>query len=313
MVAQDICALELVAALGDALPAFAAGAHIDLYLPGGWVRQYSLCNPPGETSRYLIAVLRDPASRGGSAAVHEQLHPGDLLTISTPRNLFALRPGAGPTTPPRLLLAGGIGLTPLLAMAQALHEADEPFTLHVATRSAARTPFRELLLAGRLAPHVQLHHDDGPATQRLDLDRVLTSPPTHAQLYLCGPGGFIAAATHTARRHGWSEAQIVVESFGIRPSPSTDSTDMPFELELAHSRRVVPVAPGQTAVQALAAVGVTVPVSCEQGICGTCVLPVLAGEPDHRDQYLTPQERADNRCFTPCCSRAKSTRLVVAL
>ena len=305
--ALDICSLDLVPVDGSALPAFSAGAHIDVHLPGGLVRQYSLCNPPGETHRYRIAVLRDAASRGGSATVHDQLQVGTVLDIGTPRNLFELDPAA----PHHLLLAGGIGITPLLAMAEQLAAQGGGFTLHHATRSRERTPFVAQLASAPYADRVHHHFDDGPATQKLDLAATLRSAPAGSHLYVCGPTGFMEAVLAEGRAQGWDEARLHREYFAAAPTGTAG--DGGFELELASSGRVIPVAADQTALAALLAAGLDIPMSCEQGVCGTCLTGVKSGVPDHRDQYLTPEERAANNQFLPCCSRASSARLVLDL
>lgn len=305
--ALDICSLDLVPVDGSALPGFSAGAHIDVHLPGGLVRQYSLCNPPGETQRYRIAVLRDAASRGGSATVHDQLQVGTVLDIGTPRNLFELDPAA----PHHLLLAGGIGITPLLAMAEQLAAQGGAFTLHHATRSRERTPFVAQLATTPYADRVHHHFDDGPATQKLDLAATLRSAPAGSHLYVCGPTGFMEAVLAEGRAQGWDEARLHREYFAAAPTGTAG--DGGFELELASSGRVIPVAADQTALAALLAAGLDIPMSCEQGVCGTCLTGVKSGVPDHRDQYLTPEERAANNQFLPCCSRASSARLVLDL
>lgn len=305
--ALDICSLDLVPVDGSALPAFSAGAHIDVHLPGGLVRQYSLCNPPGETHRYRIAVLRDAASRGGSATVHDQLQVGTVLDIGAPRSLFELAPSA----PHHLLLAGGIGITPLLAMAEQLATQGGRFTLHHATRSRERTPFVAQLASAPYADRVHHHFDDGPAMQKLDLAATLRSAPAGSHLYVCGPTGFMEAVLAEGRAQGWDEARLHREYFAAAPTGTAG--DGGFELELASSGRVIPVAADQTALAALLAAGLDIPMSCEQGVCGTCLTGVKSGVPDHRDQYLTPEERAANNQFLPCCSRASSARLVLDL
>jgi vanillate O-demethylase ferredoxin subunit len=303
--ADGICSLELHAQ-GDApLPAFTAGAHIDVHLPNGLVRQYSLCNDPAETHRYLIAVLRDPASRGGSQAVHDQVHPGMTLSISPPRNHFPLAESA----PHHVLLAGGIGITPLLSMAQRLEHIGASFELHHCARDAARTPFQSHLSQLGLGSRCQLHLDDrdGP----LDLVALLRNAPPLAHLYVCGPQGFMEAVLSTARAQGWAEERLHREFFGATTPQA--ATSAAFELELGRGGRVIQVAAQQSALQALLAAGVDIPMSCEQGVCGTCLTRVLDGQPDHRDHYLTPEEQAANDQFLPCCSRSQSPRLVLDL
>ncbi|MBP5990347.1 MAG: oxidoreductase [Piscinibacter sp.] len=305
--AEDICSLELVSADGTPLPAFAAGSHIDVQLPGGPTRQYSLCNDPAETHRYLIAVLRDARSRGGSAAVHERVKVGDTLVISAPKNHFALAHDASS----HLLLAGGIGVTPLLCMAERLAHAGADFEMHYCTRSPARTAFRQRIAAAPFASRVAFHFDDGEAAQKLDIAALLAAPRAGRHLYVCGPKGFMDAVLGSARAQGWPQAQIHYEFFGADAAPAAG--DGGFEVMLASSGRVIKVAPDRSVVQALAEAGVSVATSCEQGVCGTCLTRVIEGEPDHRDLYLTPQEQAANDQFLPCCSRAKSARLVLDL
>ena len=305
--ALGICSFELVPRNGQPLPAFTAGAHVDVLLEGGLVRQYSLCNAPHETHRYVIGVLRETASRGGSQAMHEQIQEGTVLSISAPKNHFALAEGAAHS----ILLAGGIGVTPLLSMAEALSARSEPFELHCCTRSSERTAFKARLAAAPFADRVALHHDDGPQEQKLALDAVLGGLREHVHLYVCGPKGFMDAVLNRARELGWPEAQLHCEYFSAEPTPTTGQTA--FEVQIASSGQIVVVPADKTVVQALAAAGVEVLTSCEQGVCGTCLTRVLHGEPDHKDLYLTPEEQAANDQFTPCCSRSRSARLVLDL
>ncbi len=305
--AQDIVTLELVAADGAALPAFSAGSHIDVQLPNGFTRQYSLCNDPQETHRYQIGVLRDAASRGGSAAVHDLVKEGDVLTISAPRNHFGLAHEAKK----HLLLAGGIGVTPILCMAERLANTGGDFAMHYATRAPERTAFRQRIAASAFAARVQFHYDNGDAAQKLDLQALLSQPEAGTHLYVCGPKGFMDAVLNTARAAGWPEAQIHYEFFGAEVAKS--DSDASFEIKLASSGRIVMVPKDQTVVQALAAAGVDIMISCEQGVCGTCLTRVLEGVPDHKDSYLTPEEQAANDQFTPCCSRSKTPQLVLDL
>ncbi len=305
--AEGICSFELVAADGRPLPAFSAGSHVDVQLPGGLTRQYSLCNDPAESHRYLIAVLDDPASRGGSRAMHAQVHEGDALVISPPKNHFALAHEARR----HLLLAGGIGVTPILCMAERLAIAGAAFEMHYCTRSPARTAFRQRIAASRFADRVRFHFDDGDAAQKLDIPALLARPEPGVHLYVCGPKGFMDAVLGSARAQGWPERQLHYEFFSAEVVKS--DADAAFEVQLASSGRVIVVPADQTCAQALAAAGIELATSCEQGICGTCLTRVLEGQPDHRDMYLTPEEQAAGDQFTPCCSRAKSARLVLDL
>lgn len=304
--AEGIVRLDLVSAEGGDLPPFEAGAHIDLFLGNGLTRQYSLCSDPAEHGFYRIAVLREPASRGGSAHVHEALIEGATLEISPPRNLFAL----DETAEEHVLFAGGVGVTPILAMARRLSALGRPFTLHYCARDRSRAAFLDELAAASFASAVRLSFDAEPDT-RLDLDTALARPAPQRRLYVCGPGGFMAHVIDGALARGWSPDQIRKEHFAAAPAP--EGQDRPFELLIASSGQVVAVSADQTAAQALEAAGVFVPVSCEQGVCGTCLTRVIEGEPDHRDAFQTNDERAANDQFTPCCSRARSQRLVLDL
>lgn len=304
--ALDICSFELMDPDGADLPAFTAGSHIDVHLAPGLVRQYSLCNAPGETHRYMIGVLRDANSRGGSAAMHA-LAEGQTIAIGAPRNHFAL----ADESPHSLLLAGGIGITPLLSMAERLSSAGSPFELHYCSRTSARTAFLERIGRAGFGPSVSVHFDDGPASQRLNAPSLLRSQPQGTHLYVCGPAGFMNAMLTAARDAGWPEDRLHREYFSAAPIDT--SHDGSFEVQVASTGAVIRVEPNRSVVAALAAAGIEVPTSCEQGVCGTCLTRVLEGTPDHRDMYLTPQEQQRGDQFTPCCSRAKSARLVLDL
>jgi vanillate O-demethylase ferredoxin subunit len=308
--AEGVAGFRLMAADGAPLPAFAPGAHIDVSLPGGLVRQYSLCNLPAQDGHYEIGVLRDAASRGGSQALHDAVHEGTLLNISPPRNHFPLDEGAAHS----LLLAGGIGVTPLLSMAQRLAVLNADFALHCCSRSAARAPYRRRLEASAFAQRVFFHHDDGPTAQRIDLAATLGAPAPGRHVYVCGPQGFLDAARAAARALHWPDAQVHFEYFsGALPAMGAAGAAGDFEVALRRSGRVVRVPASLSVVDALAAAGIEIPVSCAQGVCGTCLTRVLEGDIEHRDLYLTPAEQAANDQFLPCCSRSRSARLVLDL
>jgi vanillate O-demethylase ferredoxin subunit len=304
--AEDIVSFELAGTDGGPLPPFSAGAHIDVEVAPGLVRQYSLCNDPEESHRYLIAVLRDSRSRGGSAGMHDRIAVGQALRISAPKNHFPLQPAAH-----HLLFAGGIGVTPILCMAEHLARTGASFHMHYCARSPARTAFVERIRASAFADRVQFHFDAGAASQKLDLDAALRAAPEGAHLYVCGPSGFIDHVIGTARALGWPAGSLHQEYFGAAPVDT--SADASFEVRIASSGRTCAVPADKTVVQALAEHGIEVPVSCEQGVCGTCITRVLDGTPDHRDMYFTDEEKARNDQFTPCCSRAKSRVLVLDL
>jgi vanillate monooxygenase ferredoxin subunit len=304
--ATDIVGLELSPVEGEHFPAFSAGSHIDVEIRPGLIRQYSLCNDPTEQHRYQLGVLRDPVSRGGSIAVHDELVEGQVIRISAPRNHFALVPARR-----SLLFAGGIGVTPILCMAERLAQIGADFEMHYCSRSPERTAFVDRIRRSAFTRRVHFYFDDGEPAQRLDLSAVLGPPDTDTQLYVCGPGGFIDFVATTAKARGWPAAQIHFEYFAGQAIDT--SGDGSFQVKLASSGKVLTVPADKTVVRVLAENGVEVPTACEQGVCGTCLTRVLAGEPEHRDSFLTDEERARNDQFTPCCSRAKSPLLVLDL
>lgn len=306
--ALDIVTLELAALDGSSLPPFSAGSHIDVEVRPGLLRQYSLCNDASEQHRYVIGVLRDPASRGGSVAVHDELQEGQEILISRPRNLFPLVPNV----PRTLLLAGGIGVTPILCMAERLARTQADFSMHYCARSPERMAFREQIQNAAYADRVQLHFDDGADEQKLDLARVLQEQPEGTHLYVCGPGGFIDFVLGSARAAGWDEERIHYEFFSAKEIDTSE--DESFEVQVASTGELFTIGAKENIVSVLAAGGVEISTSCEQGICGACITRVLEGEVDHRDQVLSDQERDNEGWFTPCCSRgAVGKRLVLDL
>lgn len=306
-VAEGICSFELISVEGP-LPKFEAGAHIDVHVAPGVIRQYSLCNDPAESHRYVIGVLNEPASRGGSRGLHEVIRVGDRLTIGKPRNLFAL----DPTAARHLLFAGGIGVTPILSMAWRLHAMGAEFEMHYCSRSKTHAAFVDAIEAAPFAARVQFHFDNEPAQQKLDAKAVLSEAAAGTHVYVCGPSGFMDHVLDTARQQGWADTVLHREYF-VAPTATDTGADKPFELELKRSGLVLHVPADLSALQVLEAAGVDMNSSCEQGICGACLTPVLEGEPEHRDQFLTDAERTRNDQFTPCCSRAQSARLVLDL
>ncbi|MBO9513167.1 MAG: oxidoreductase [Variovorax sp.] len=306
-VADGIAAFELAPLAGERLPVFEAGAHIDVHVPDGPVRQYSLYDLPDDPQRYRIGVLRDPQSRGGSAKLLDAVQEGDVISVSAPRNHFALERDARHS----ILFAGGIGITPILSMAQQLAREQRSFDLHYCGRSLSRMAFVEPLRRSGFAAQVHVHVDDGAASQQLQARRSIGRPAPGTHLYVCGPTGFMAHVLETARALGWDDAHLHREYFAA--APVDHSADGPFELALARSGAVVRVGADQSAAQALLDAGVGLSLSCEQGVCGTCMTRVMDGVPDHRDLYLTDAEHARNDCFMPCCSRSRTPRLVLDL
>lgn len=305
--ATDIFSYELADPEGKALSPFSAGAHIDVEIGDGLIRQYSLCNHPTERHRYLIAVLLDPKTRGGSKTMHERVKEGDSLRISEPKNHFPLAAPAKRS----LLFAGGIGVTPILCMAERLAHSDADFEMHYCVRSADRMAFAERIRQSAFVERVNFHYDDGPDAQKLNIVQVLAKPEPDVHLYVCGPTGFMDWVLKTANDHRWPDVQVHREYFAAPEQPVTNEGD--FEVQIASTGEVFLVEAQQTITQVLLNNGVEIPTSCEQGVCGTCLTHVLEGVPDHRDAYLTDKERAKNDQMLPCCSRAKSRRLVLDL
>lgn len=305
----DICGYTLVDPAGAPLPSFTAGAHIDVCLGNGLIRSYSLCNDPQEVYRYQLSVRLDPASRGGSSAMH-RIKLGETLHISEPRNFFPLVSGSHHS----ILIGGGIGITPLLAMAYDLHAHKASFELHYATRSARQTAFRDRLSDSPFSHRVYLHHDDEQSNRKPDLDAIFGCHDNECHVYICGPSGFMAAVMSHALEAGWSSALLHTESFG-RGSYGEDGSfnGSSFEVVIRSTGKSVWVGPQQSVVSALAQEGIKIPISCEQGVCGTCITRIFDGIPDHKDLFLTPEEQAGGKVFTPCCSRAKSSKLVLDL
>ncbi|KAB8313796.1 oxidoreductase [Erwinia endophytica] len=279
--------LELRAAEDGELPPFTAGAHIALQLGNGWVRQYSLYNSPMEQHRYCIAVLVTRHSRGGGLWLQEHAHPGTVLSASGPVNHFPLASGDRPL----LLLAGGIGITPLLAMAEVCAR---PFAFHYVGRSETLNVFGSLAHLG-----VQTHTSIE--------DSLFSELTPQTAVYLCGSGAFMAAAREALAVQGVADERIFAESFSL----AWRESERGFWLEIADDSRRIWVSGQQTMAEALIAAGYDVAISCGVGQCGSCALDMVAGEADHRDSYLTDEQKAAQRRVMPCCSRALSAVLVI--
>jgi vanillate O-demethylase ferredoxin subunit len=302
--AIDVRSFELRSAGPEALPPFTAGAHIDVHLAPGLIRQYSLWNSPAERDVYRIAVKRELQSRGGSSAMHDTIRAGDTLQISAPRNNFGIVRGDGPV----LLLAGGIGITPLLSMAHALRDAGRPYALHYFTRSPAHAAFYDRLSGPDFHGMSHRHHENDPDQLRKLLSTLLRERAQDAELYVCGPRPFMDLVQSVAAAN-WPTNAVHREYFGADPTLTADGRE--FRLRLARSGRSTVVGAGQSIITSLAALGVEVPTSCEQGVCGTCLTAVLEGVPDHRDDYLTDDEKKVGNVMCLCVSRALSDELVL--
>jgi vanillate O-demethylase ferredoxin subunit len=255
----------------------------------------------------LIGVLRDANSRGGSVAMHDHVSEGSVVSISEPRNHFPLMHNARRS----LLLAGGIGVTPILCMAERLAVIGADFEMHYCTRSPERTAFRSRILSSIFNDKVHFYYDDGSEEQKLHLTTLFAEPLPDKHLYVCGPGGFLDFVISTAKANGWSESTIHFEYFSSKIGPS--DADTAFDVKVASSGKIVRVPMGWPITKALAEAGVEIPMSCEQGVCGTCLTRVLEGEPDHRDHFLTDAEKGKNDQMLPCCSRSKSPVLILDL
>lgn len=284
---------------------YPAGAHIDIVGPTAVVRQYSLCSRP-DSEDYVIAVKLEPESRGGSAALHDQVRVGQELEISAPRNLLAIAPHADR----HILVAAGIGVTPMISIAYHLHRAGQEFDLHYFARSRRDAAFCELLsensgFGERVHFHFGLKRDDQPSA----LDKAFLGLTPDSHVYTCGPEGFMKRVQEHASAV-IPEDNVHIEHFQAGQPVATDS-DTPFEVELDGEVYEVPV--GKSIVQVLAENDVEVDTTCQEGICGTCIMGVLAGQPDHRDQCMSSSEKKANDQIAACVSRARSSRLVLEL
>jgi len=305
--AENVQSFELVDPAGKTLPPFEAGSHVDVHVPGGKVRQYSLCNPDAERHRYLIAVMRAEPTRGGSKAMHDVVNEGDLIEVSAPRNRFPLVQSAKRS----LLVAGGIGVTPILCMAERLAHVGADFNMHYFARSAARAAFVDRIKRSTFADRVVFHFTQDEQQQRLDLAALLETHDAETHLYVCGGEGFTNAVIGAALQQGWREDQIHREYFSAEQRECDGNLE--FDVTIASTGKTVRIPADKTVMAALADYGIHITTSCEQGVCGTCVTRVLEGEPQHRDLFLSDDERKRNDRFTPCCSRANSRRLVLDL
>ena len=303
--AEGIASFELRAADGE-LPAFTAGSHIDVHIAPGCVRQYSLCNDPAERHRYVVAVQREQGGRGGSRAMFDDLRIGQALTISRPRNFFPLAQDARR----HLLLAGGIGVTPMMAMAAALAAGGADFFLHYCTREARRTAFHDRVAALAARGRAAVHHDGGDPAKGLDVAALLREPQPGTHVYCCGPTGFMEAV-RAASAH-WPAGSIHFEYFaappGERPAPARNEA---FRVRLARTGRELDVPADKSIADVLIENDVFLETSCREGYCGTCLTRYLSGDPEHRDTVLDDADRKE--FILVCCSRARSPLLELDL
>jgi ferredoxin-NADP reductase len=305
---KGINSYEFVDPAGGSLPPFTAGAHIDVHLTGSLVRQYSLSNAPSERHRYVIGVLRDEAGRGGSKAVHETWRVQDRVRVSVPRNNFELAADARKV----ILLAGGIGVTPLKAMAHRLEEAGIDYEMHYCARDESCTAFASELAAIKAGGRLHFHFDQGDPAQGLDIAALLREPEADQHVYYCGPGGFMKACA-AASGH-WPAGTVHFEHFKVPERAASDSVAAAvgeFIVKIASTGQMIPVASDQSIADALEDAGVTVETSCRAGLCGTCKVRYLSGEVEHNDCILDDAEK--HEYLTACVSRATSPELVLDL
>ncbi|GAC1527203.1 MAG: PDR/VanB family oxidoreductase [Ramlibacter sp.] len=303
--AEGIHMFELVDPDGAQLPPATAGAHVDVHLAEGLVRSYSLSGDPADRTAWTLGVLREINGRGGSSTMHDSVRVGELLTVSAPRNAFALVPGAAHT----VLLAGGIGITPIKAMAHTLTAQGQSFELHYCARTARNVAFTAELRALVPPDRLNFHFDNGVPGHGLNIANLLKQQPDGAHLYYCGPVGFMKTCAEASNH--WAPGSVHFEHFKPpEPAPSS-AADASFVVRLARRGITVPVLPDQSIVRAIELAGLRVPTSCLSGLCGSCKVDYLEGEVEHNDYILSDEEKT--RCLTVCVSRARSPVLVLDL
>ena len=300
-VADAVVAVTLESMAGLDLAPWDPGAHVEIVLPSGLVRHYSLCGDPRDRGSYRIAVLREATGRGGSQELHEIARAGAVLEVRPPRNDFALEPAAG-----YLFLAGGIGITPMVPMILHADRAGLPWRLVYGGRTRSHMAFAaDLCALGGVRTHVLADDAEG----RPDLVAEITSTAPGHLVYACGPGPMLDRVVEVASEVGAAD-RLRLERFAVA---AADTTGEPFEVELARSGRTLPVGEHDTVLGVLQSHGISVPFSCANGYCGTCEAVVLDGEPDHRDTYLTDDEKAESFTTMICVSRCVGPRLVLDL
>ena len=298
--AKDVLLFELIPLCDQKLQPFSAGSHIDVFLPNGLIRQYSLCNSPLEKNRYVLGVKRDPLSRGGSNYIHDVLKVGSELKISVPRNNFPL----SNESPHSVLIGGGIGITPLISMGHELNAKNASWQLFCSFKNRS-----DVVLSGQFdASKVHLHIDSESQTGFLDITSILSNAPEGSHFYCCGPEPMLNNFIEQSKLIDTS--RIHYEFF--KPI-ATKLTGDSFEVKLHHTKKIFHVGPDQTILQVLQKNGISAPGSCEQGICGTCETHVLDGIPDHRDSLLSAEEKYTNKVMMICCSRSLSPSITLDL
>jgi ferredoxin-NADP reductase len=307
--AEGVVSLQLARIeSNDPLPAWEPGAHIDVFVPDGTTRQYSLCGDPADRSHWQIAVLREAESRGGSTYIHDQLRVGDRLLVTRPKNHFQLE-----DAPAYALVAGGIGITPILAMAEQLARDGRPFQLTYGGRTASSMAFRRRLEA--LGPRCTLLAED--VDGRPDLHAIIRALPEHGLVYVCGPVGLLRAVEQAAQAlHGPDQDVVRFELFsraGVVPEEPAGVDADTYELVLTESGHTLRLAPDTNILEKVLALGVEVENDCRDGICGSCLTHIVTGTVDHRDLVLTKKERAAMDRMLICVSRPTCSRLELKL
>lgn len=298
----NIAVMEFESATSARLPKVEAGAHIDVHLPNGMVRQYSLCQNPNDEGKFRLGILRDPESRGGSVSAFDEIKDGMQIQVSEPKNLFPLLKAKH-----SVLIGGGIGITPLITMAYQLASEGISFELHYCGASPENCAFVDEIKNGELAKYATFHFKSEGASHRAFFESAIKNIDLESHIYTCGPVGFMDWVINLATTHDFPEQQIHKEYFQVETDTSGDS----FEVVAERSGKIIMVEAGETILQALAKEGIEIEMSCEQGVCGTCMCDVIEGEPDHRDVYFTDEEKASNEQILVCCSRSKTPRLVL--
>lgn len=298
----NIAVMEFESATSATLPKVEAGAHIDVHLPNGMVRQYSLCQNPNDEGKFRLGILRDPESRGGSISAFDEIKDGMQIQVSEPKNLFPLLKAKH-----SVLIGGAIGITPLITMAYQLAHEGASFELHYCGASPQNCAFVDEIKNGELAKYTTFHFKSEGASHRAFFESAIKDIDSESHIYTCGPVGFMDWVINLATTHDFPEQQIHKEYFQVETDTSGDS----FEVVAERSGKIIMVEAGETILQALAKEGIDIEMSCEQGVCGTCMCDVIEGEPDHRDVYFTDEEKASNEQILVCCSRSKTSRLVL--
>jgi tetrachlorobenzoquinone reductase len=301
--ADGVLSYEMRALDQSAMPAFTAGAHVDLALPNGLTRSYSLINHPDECDRYVIAVNKDLNGRGGSKYICDNILPGTVLDITPPSNTFRLADDALLS----IFIGGGIGITPLLCMIRRMDQLKRDWRLFYAARTRKRAPFlgEFAKLEEAVAGRVTISFDHEPGSQMLDIAAIVRKQPAGTHFYCCGPSGMLKAFEDAT--------QAVASDLVHSECFSSDGAKAQggYEIVLARSKKAFWVGPGHTILSTLLENGINVPRSCLEGVCGTCETVVLEGTPDHRDKVLSARERASNTKMMICCSGSVGERLVL--